>query len=132
MAISASKDLIVFPNDNSGRFSIKEVQYTANGTFTVPTGVTTVEVVAVGGGGGGGGGNRTAAGGGGGGGQVVRRNVNVTPGLSYSVQIGAGGHGGQGSIISATDDVNTQPGGVGGTTTGAFSRFVTLTSKSLI
>ena len=117
MAISGSKDLIVFPNDNSGRFSIKEVQYTANGTFTVPTGVTAVEVVAVGGGGGGGGGNRTAAGGGGGGGQVVRRNVNVTPGVSYSVQIGAGGHGGQGSIISATDDVNTQPGGVGGTTT---------------
>ena len=117
MAISASKDLIVFPNDNSGRFSIKEVQYTANGTFTVPTGVTAVEVVAVGGGGGGGGGNRTAAGGGGAGGQVVRRQVNVTPGTTYNIQIGAGGHGGQGAIVSATDDVNTQPGGVGGTTT---------------
>ena len=117
MAISGSKDLIVFPNDNSGRFSIKEVQYTANGTFTVPTGVTAVEVVAVGGGGGGGGGNDAAAGGGGGGGQVVRRNVNVTPGTTYNVAIGAGGHGGQGAIISATDNVNTQPGGIGGTTT---------------
>jgi hypothetical protein len=117
MAISGSKDLIVFPNDNSGRFSIKEVQYTANGTFTVPTGVTAVEVVAVGGGGGGGGGNDAAAGGGGGGGQVVRRNVNVTPGTTYNIQVGAGGHGGQGALISATDNVNTQPGGVGGTTT---------------
>lgn len=117
MAISGSKDLIVFPNDNSGRFSIKEVQFTSNGTFTVPNGVTAVELIAVGGGGGGGGGNDTAAGGGGAGGQVVRRNVNVTPGTTYNVQIGAGGHGGQGATISAADAVNTQPGGVGGSTT---------------
>jgi hypothetical protein len=85
MAISGSKDLIVFPNDNSGRFSIKEVQYTGSGNFTVPTGVTAVEVIAVGGGGGGGGGAETVAGGGGGGGQVVRRNVNVTPGTTYGI-----------------------------------------------
>jgi hypothetical protein len=117
MAISGSKDLIVFPNDNSGRFSIKEVQYTANGTFTVPTGVTAIEVIAVGGGGGGGGGNDVSAGGGGGGGQVVQRQVNVTPGTTYNIAIGAGGHGGQGAVISAADNVNTQPGGNGGSTT---------------
>ena len=117
MAISGSKDLIVFPNDNSGRFSIKEVQYTANGTFTVPTGVTAIEVVAVGGGGGGGGGNDVSAGGGGGGGQVVQRQVNVTPGTTYNIAVGAGGHGGQGALTSSSDNVNTQPGGVGGTTT---------------
>ena len=117
MAISGSKDLIVFPNDNSGRFSIKEVQYTGSGNFTVPTGVTAVEVIAVGGGGGGGGGADTVAGGGGAGGQVVRRNVNVTPGTTYGIAIGAGGHGGQGAIVSANDLLNTQPGGVGGTTT---------------
>ncbi len=115
MAISGSKDLIVFPNDNSGRFSIREVQYNANATFTAPAGVTAVEVIAVGGGGGGGGGTSTVAGGGGAGGQVVRRNVPVTAGQSYSVQIGAGGHGGQGATISADDVENTQPGGVGGT-----------------
>lgn len=117
MAISSSKDLIVFPNDNSGRFSIKEVQFIANGTFTVPTGVTAIEVVAVGGGGGGGGGNENVAGGGGGGGQVIQRQVNVTPGAVFDVAIGAGGHGGQGAVVSATDNVNTQPGGNGGTTT---------------
>lgn len=117
MAISGSKDLIVFPNDNSGRFSIKEVQYMANGTFTVPTGVTAVEVIAVGAGGGGGGGNDAAAGGGGGGGQVVQRQVNVTPGQTYNIAVGAGGHGGQGALTSATDNINTQPGGVGGATT---------------
>jgi hypothetical protein len=117
MAISGSKDLIVFPNDNSGRFSIKEVQYTANGTFTVPTGVTAVEIIAVGGGGGGGGGADTIAGGGGGGGQVVQRQVNVTPGSTYNIAVGAGGHGGQGAQTASGDQVNTQPGGNGGTTT---------------
>ena len=117
MAISGSKDLIVFPNDNSGRFSIKEVQYMANGTFTVPTGVTAIEVIAVGAGGGGGGGNDAVAGGGGGGGQVVQRQVNVTPGTTYNIAVGAGGHGGQGAVTSATDNINTQPGGVGGSTT---------------
>lgn len=117
MAISGSKDLIVFPNDNSGRFSIKEVQFNGAGTFTAPNGVTAVEVIAVGGGGGGGGGSDVGAGGGGAGAQVVRRNVNVTPGTTYNIQVGAGGHGGQGATIAAADYVNTQPGGVGGTTT---------------
>ena len=117
MAISGSKDLIVFPNDNSGRFSIKEVQFNSNGTFTVPTGITAVEVVAVGGGGGGGGGADVIAGGGGGGGQVVQRQVPVTQGQTYNVSIGAGGHGGQGATTSAADAINTMPGGVGGTTT---------------
>jgi len=117
MAISGSKDLIVFPNDNSGRFSIKEVAFTANGTWTAPTGVTAVEVVAVGGGGGGGGGADTVAGGGGGGGQVVQTRVNVTPGTTYNVAIGAGGRGGQGSQTGASDVINTTPGGNGGTTT---------------
>jgi len=117
MAISGSKDLIVFPNDNSGRFSIKEVQFNSNGTFTVPTGVTAIEVVAVGGGGGGGGGADVVAGGGGGGGQVVQRQVNVTPGTTYNVSIGAGGHGGQGATTAANDLINTMPGGVGGSST---------------
>ena len=116
MAISGSKDLIVFPNDNSGRFSIREVQFNSNGTFTVPTGITAVEVVAVGGGGGGGGGADVIAGGGGGGGQVVQRQVPVTPGQTYNISIGAGGHGGQGATTAFNDYINTMPGGVGGTT----------------
>ena len=40
MAISAYKDVIVFPNDNSGRVNIKEQAFTASGTWTAPSGVT--------------------------------------------------------------------------------------------
>jgi hypothetical protein len=86
-------------------------------TWTVPAGVEFVEVIAVGAGGGGGGGSggsgnppRTffsgsafwtqsghdsgAGGGGGGGGYIARSLVNVTPGDSIPITIGAGGSGG--------------------------------------
>ena len=85
-------------------------------TWTVPDGVTAVEVVAVGGGGGGGGGAGGAGnplatsspnnwtfsefgagggGGGGGGGHIVRSLVSVTPGDTIPITIGAGGTGGK-------------------------------------
>ena len=68
MAISSSKDFIVFPNDNSGRLFIQEATFTASGTWTAPAGVTSAQIVLVGAGGGGGGGSQNVAGGGGAGG----------------------------------------------------------------
>ena len=56
MAISSSKDFIVFPNDNSGRLFVNEATFTASGTWTAPAGVTYAQVVLVGAGGGGAGG----------------------------------------------------------------------------
>jgi hypothetical protein len=116
MAISSSKDFIVFPNDNSGRLYINEAIFTASGTWTAPTGVTSAQVILVGGGGGGGGGSQNVAGGGGAGGQVIVKNLAVTPGTTYSITVGAGGQGGQGAINSATDVTNTLPGGNGSAT----------------
>jgi len=116
MAISSSKDFIVFPNDNSGRLFINEATFTASGTWTAPAGVTSAQVILVGAGGGGGGGSQNVAGGGGAGGQVIVRNLTVIPGTTYNVTIGAGGQGGQGAINGATDVVNTLPGGNGSAT----------------
>jgi hypothetical protein len=77
-------------------------------TFTVPTGVTAVNVIVIGGGGGGGGagtvGCSTGAGGGGGGGGFSQRWVTgLTPGSTVTATVGAGGTAGTG------------PGGSGGT-----------------
>lgn len=61
--------------------------------WTVPVGVTSMDVLVVGGGGGGG----TLFGGGGGGGGVVDTRTTVTEGDQLTVTIGAGGAGGTGS-----------------------------------
>jgi len=68
--------------------------FTSTGSFTVPTGVTTLFITAVGGGGGGGSGDTNVGGGGGGGGAfVIKAGVKVTAGNSYTVTIGAHGVG---------------------------------------
>ena len=69
--------------------------FTANGTFTVPAGVTSIKVECWGGGGAGGAAQgNPSAGGGGGGGSYVRNNaITVVPGQSYTVTVGAGGLG---------------------------------------
>ena len=76
----------------------KSTLISATGSWTVPAGVTKVSITAVGGGGGGGGGasgGANAAGGGGSGGfTVVEEDVNVTPGASLTITIGAKGTGG--------------------------------------
>ena len=64
--------------------------FAGSGTFTVPAGVTAVDVVVVGGGGGGG----SRQGGGGGGGGVVVSTVSVTPEDTIAVVVGDGGAGG--------------------------------------
>jgi hypothetical protein len=67
------------------------VSYTSTGstTFSVPTGLTSVRVMAVGGGGGG----ATRGGGGGAGGMIVHNTFPVTPGGSVPVTVGGGGAG---------------------------------------
>jgi hypothetical protein len=80
--------------------AIKVQEFTSGTTnWTAPSGVYFVECTLVGGGGGGGGvftnsSTRGNAGGGGGGGGVVKKVINVTPGTTYSIVIGAGGAGG--------------------------------------
>jgi len=68
----------------------------AGQSFTVPAGVTSVNVQAWGGGGAGGGavgGTTTRSGGGGAGGTYTNSTETVTPGTEYTVSVGAGGTG---------------------------------------
>ena len=77
-----------------------------NGSWRAPMGVRTVRVRAVGAGGGGGGGDTSYSGGGGGAGGYAESLIQVVPGQSYAVVIGAGGSAG----------VSGGPGGTGGDT----------------
>ena len=94
--------LSVFPAAGGG-VTMKVQEFTSTGSFTVPSNCTSVSVFAVGGGGGGGyhrvvntGANPGAAGGGGGG-EVIKRDITVTAGSTYTITIGAGGAGGNGT-----------------------------------
>ena len=80
-------------NTSIREFSITELpsgtqSFTSSGTFSVPTGITSVDVLVVGGGGGGGNPN---AGGGGAGGLVFVPGFTVTPGGTVTVTVGCGG-----------------------------------------
>ena len=75
-----------------------KTKFTSTQNWTVPAGVTSIQVVAVGGGGAGGGAGTTTTGssvGGGAGGAAITYNssVSVTPGTSYTITVGAGGAG---------------------------------------
>jgi len=67
--------------------------FTSSGTFTVPSGITTVYITMVAGGAGGGGGT-TSGGGGGAGEWIINEPLTVTPSAELTVTIGAGGDGG--------------------------------------
>jgi hypothetical protein len=71
---------------------VGEAVFTTPGTYgwTAPTNVTSVSVVCVGGGGGGMG---YFGAGGAGGGLAYKNSIPVTPGSTYSVEVGAGGPG---------------------------------------
>ncbi|HGG6993730.1 TPA: tail fiber protein [Salmonella enterica subsp. enterica serovar Virchow] len=112
--------------------------FTANGTFTVPDGVTQVFVEMLGGGGGGGavtdGGFAGASGGSGGTcGSTNISIVPVTPGGKYAVIVGAGGVGGAAASQSSTAPsgihtlVTSTPGSPG--IDGGDSIFVNVTAK---
>ena len=88
--------------------------FTSSGTFSVPSGITAVDVLVVGGGGGGGG---NVGAGGGAGGLVFRPGFPVTPGGSVSVTIGDGRNSGPGDGQTGEDSVFgtlTAKGGGGG------------------
>lgn len=72
---------------------IRSQNFLSSGNFTVPAGVTTVWVTMCGGGGSGAARGSDGAGGGGAGGYTIKRAVNVTPGATITVTIGAGGAG---------------------------------------
>lgn len=74
----------------AGGDCVIEFKNSGSTTWTVPTGVTAVNVLVVGGGGGGG---SRAAGGGGGGGFAETTNYLVTAGNIHSITVGAGGPG---------------------------------------
>lgn len=70
--------------------------FTSSGMFTVPYGITSIDVFLVGGGGSGGhagriSGSITGGGGGGGGYTTTVKNIKVTPGSKFNVLVGAGG-----------------------------------------
>ena len=88
-------------------------QFTTSGTFTVPLGVTIVQVLLVGGGGGGG---TVGAGGGGGGGVLLLQNYRVTPLSSITVVVGAGGSAASLGGYSQWDTHQIAFGGGGGPT----------------
>lgn len=91
--------------------------FTASGSFTVPSGVTSVVVTVVGGGGGAGDSSSTIEGGAGGYGGAVRACISgLTPGASITVTVGGGGAAGVGA--------NTY-GGAGGTS--SFGTYITCT-----
>jgi hypothetical protein len=72
--------------------------FTSSGIFTVPNGVTSIDVFCVGGGGGGNGGDRDdvaySPNGACGGQTITAKNISVTPGSVLNIIIGAGGLGG--------------------------------------
>ncbi len=95
--------------------------FTSSGSWTAPTGVTSVDYLVVGGGGGG----ASASGGGGGGAGAFRSGtLSVTPGTTYSITVGAGGAGGSNSVGANGSDsvfssITSNGGGGGGTSTGS-------------
>lgn len=93
----------------SGFVVFGQTSYTTPGTYswTVPAGVTSVSVVAVGGGGGGNLYHSNYNTGGGGGGLAYKNNITVTPGSSITITVGAGGVGSSGSSGTPGSDGGT-------------------------
>ena len=93
--------------------------FTSSGTFTVPSGLTTVDVLVVAGGGAG---TSQHSGGGGAGGLIYRPGFTVTPGATVTVTVGNGGAGTDTGVSAAPT-----PGNRGNS--GQDSVFGTLTAK---
>jgi hypothetical protein len=114
-------------NTSSRSFSITvnapvSESFTTSGTFSVPSGVSSVDALVVGGGGGGG---EQHGGGGGAGGLIFFPGYPVTPGGTLTVTIGCGGAGGntgaprgcagedgQDSVLGSPSDPGLSSGGV--------------------
>jgi hypothetical protein len=116
--LSAGQALFTYDGANPVGASCTTTAAAKTCSWTVPTGVASVNVVAVGGGGGGEG-DTGGGDGGGGGGLGWRNNISVTPGVTYTVVVGAGGAAGaNGANGSASYFINTATvagfGGAGG------------------
>ena len=117
----------------TGTTNVCERRFTSTGTttWTVPSGITSIDVLVVGGGGGGGGGGSSASGGGGGGGGgiVATSGVSVTSSTSFTVTVGSGGDygssgtdgtpGGSSSLTSSSPSLSITANGGGGGTKGS-------------
>ena len=106
-------DKVVLLNPAFGVTSRGISRFTSNGTFTVPSGITTIYVsgwAGGGGGGAGGGGDSSFYGGGGGGGSagqsIFRAPYSVTPGASINITIGSAGLGGTGGTSTGPNGTN--------------------------
>jgi len=87
-----------YPSNAANGISNQQT-FTSSGTFTVPSGVTSVSAVVVGGGGGGGDNDPDKddeGGGGGGGGALAYGSWTASAGQQYTVTVGSGGNGGSG------------------------------------
>jgi len=118
-------------NTSSRSFSITLLapaieSFTSSGTFSVPSGITSVDVLVVAGGGGSGSAEyaHVASGGGGAGGLIFKPGFPVTPGGTVTVTVGCGGAGGGGSHCSGGNGQDsvfgtlTAKGGGGGASLG--------------
>jgi hypothetical protein len=123
---------ITSASNGAAAVGIRSQVFTSSGTFTIPTGITSLKVTVIGGGGGGGGGTSDGAGSGGIGGSggtsggAIRYLTGLTSGLTLAVTVGAGGTagggggtggaGGTSSIASGTQTITTTscPGGTAG------------------
>lgn len=109
-------------SSRSGGYTVARFAEVGGGTWTVPGGVSSVELLVVGGGGGGAGQGVGGGGGGGGGGVYYKAAYAVTPGSSIAFTVGAGGKGGPangyGTAGSSSSFANFISYGGGGATTG--------------
>ena len=101
---------------------VMKIITSGSGSWTVPSGVKTVEVTMIGAGGGGGGSAKGSdqcyEGGGGGGGACTQFTMEVSSGSSYSYTIGTGGNGGKGKTTAVQGGgIVGEAGGDGGATT---------------
>ena len=115
--INVTSDLTVSANFAAGLTTLT-LTNTGPVTWTVPAGVTSVQVQMWGGGGGGGSSstNIPGAGGGGGGGAYILTNLAVTPGASISYAIGGGGTAGTAGTNTTFTGAPTANGGKAGST----------------
>ena len=93
-----AKELLPLLSTRSDGKTVVRFAATGTGTWTIPPGVNSVELLVVGGGGGGCGGPEITGGGGGGGGVYYNVAQAVTPGTATTVTIGCGGVGGASAL----------------------------------